>query len=67
MEAVALAFLVAAFVVGFLIAGKWCSNILLQLIVGAAMGIAIIGVLAFTALGVTFAGCLLVGATANFH
>ena len=59
MEVAALAILIAAFVGGFLIAGRWANNVVLQLVLGAVMGIAIIGVLGVTLLGVAFAGCLL--------
>jgi len=62
MEVAALAILVAAFVGGFLIAGRWANNVVLQLLLGAVMGIAIIAVLGMTLLGVAFAGCLLMGA-----
>jgi hypothetical protein len=64
MEAAALAVLIAAFVGGFLLASRWANNVVLQLILGAALGVAIIGVLAFTLLGVAFAGCLLMGSGA---
>ena len=59
MEVVALAILVAAFVGGFLLAGRWANNVVLQLVLGAALGVAIIAVLGVTLLGVAFAGCLL--------
>ena len=61
MEVAALAILIAAFVGGFLIAGRWANNVLLQLFLGAVMGVAIIAVLGMTLLGVAFAGCLLMG------
>jgi len=61
MEVAALAILIAAFVGGFLIAGRWAKNVVLQLVLGAVMGVAIIGILGMTLLGVAFAGCLLVG------
>lgn len=67
MEVAALAFLIAAFVVGFLIAGRWFNNVVLQLIVGAGMGIVIIGVLVFGFLGVMFAGCLVTGGAMDFR
>jgi hypothetical protein len=59
MEVAALAILIAAFVGGFLIAGRWANNVVLQLVLGAVMGVAIIAVLGMTLLGVAFAGCLL--------
>jgi len=67
MEIAALAFLIAAFVVGFLIAGRWFHNVFLQLLVGALMGMAIIGVLAAAFVGVAFAGCLFMAGGGNFH
>ena len=66
MEVAGLAFLIAAFVVGFLIAGRWFNNVVLQLIVGAAMGIALIAALVFGFLGIMFAGCLITGGTMDF-
>lgn len=59
MGVVTLAVLISVFVVGFLIAGRWFTNVWLQIIVGAAMGVALIAVLGITLLGVAFAGCLL--------
>ena len=59
MEIAALAILISAFVGGFLLAGRWVKHPALQVLVGIAMGVVIIGVLAFTALGVAFAGCLI--------
>lgn len=67
MEVVTLAILVAVFVVGFLIAGRWFTNVWLQIIVGAAMGVAIIAVLSFALLGVLFAGCLLTSGKMDFR
>ena len=66
MEVVTLAILIAAFVGGFLLAGRWANNVVLQLILGAALGVAIIAVLGMTLLGVAFAGCLLSGAKMDF-
>lgn len=66
MEVTALAFLVAAFVVGFLIAGRWVNNVVLQLVLGAVMGFMLIGILAFGFLGIMFAGCLLTGGKMDF-
>jgi hypothetical protein len=59
MEVVALAILISVFVVGFLIAGRWVQSVFAQLLLGVAVGIAIIGILACAAAGVAFAGCLL--------
>jgi hypothetical protein len=59
MEVAALAILIAAFVGGFLLAGRWANSVVLQLILGAALGVAIIAVVGITFLGVAFAGCLL--------
>ena len=68
MEVVGLAILIAVFVVGFLIAGRWFTNVWLQIIVGAAMGVGLVAVLAFAFLGVAFAGCLLMSnGKMNFH
>lgn len=67
MEVAGLAFLIAAFVVGFLIAGRWFTNVYLQLLVGALMGVAIVGILACAVLGILFAGCLLSSKPMNFH
>lgn len=66
MEVVGLAILISVFVVGFLIAGRWFTNVWLQIIVGAAMGIALVAALAFAFLGVMFAGCLLTGGKMDF-
>jgi hypothetical protein len=66
MEVVTLAVLISVFVVGFLIAGRWFTNVWMQIIVGAAMGVAIIAVLTFAFLGVMFAGCLLTGGKMDF-
>lgn len=59
MEVVGLAVLISIFVVGFLLAGRWFTNVWLQIIMGAVMGIALVAVLGITLLGVAFAGCLL--------
>lgn len=59
MEVIGLAIAISIFVVGFLIAGRWFTNVWLQIIVGAAMGVALVAVLGITLLGVAFAGCLL--------
>jgi len=67
MEVVGLAILISVFVVGFLLAGRWFTNVWVQIIVGAALGVALVAVLAFAALGVVFAGCLISGAKMNFH
>ena len=64
MEVAALAILIAAFVGGFLLAGRWAQTVVLQLILGVVLGVAIICALAFTLLGVAFAGCLLTGSGA---
>ena len=66
MEVVSLAVLIAAFVCGFLIAGRWFNNVVLQLIVGAAMGVALLAALSFALMGVLFAGCLLTGGKMDF-
>lgn len=67
MEIAALAILISAFVGGFLLAGRWVKHPAVQVIVGIAMGIIIIAVLAFTALGVAFAGCLILGPKLDFR
>jgi hypothetical protein len=66
-EVVALAVLISAFVGGFLIAGRWVNHPALQVLLGIVMGFVIVGALAVTALGVAFAGCLLMGASPNFR
>lgn len=58
MAIAALAFLVAAFVGGFLLAGRWFKSIPLQLLFGALLGVGIVIVICATFLGVAFAGCL---------
>lgn len=67
MEVAALAILISAFVGGFLLAGRWVKHPAVQVIVGIAMGIIIIAVLAFTALGVAFAGCLILNVKPDFR
>lgn len=67
MEVAALAVLISAFVVGFLIAGRWVKQPALQVLLGIVMGFVIVGALAATALGVAFAGCLILGGATSFH
>ena len=59
MGAIAAIILIGAFVVGFLIVGKWVDNIFAQLLLGALMGMAIMAGVACVLMGVAFAGCLL--------
>ncbi len=66
MEIVAL-LLIGAFVVGFLIAGKWVENVALQLLLGALMGVVIMVGAACVLFGIAFAGCLLTGGSMNMH
>jgi hypothetical protein len=67
MEIAALAILISAFVGGFLLAGRWVKHPALQILLGIVMGIVIIGALAVTALGVAFAGCLVMGSAVDFR
>jgi hypothetical protein len=67
MEVAALAILISAFVGGFLIAGRWVKHPALQVLLGIVMGCVIIGALAATALGVAFAGCLIMGSSGSFR
>ena len=50
--------LLGAFVVGFLIVGRWVDNVVAQLFLGTFMGVAIMVVVACLLMGVAFAGCL---------
>lgn len=67
MEVAALAVLISAFVGGFLLAGRWVKQPALQILLGIVMGVTIIGALAATALGIAFAGCLILGANPSFR
>jgi len=67
MEVAALAILISAFVGGFLLAGRWVKHPALQVVLGIVMGFVIIAVLAATALGVAFAGCLVLGGATSFR
>jgi len=67
MEVAALAILISALVGGFLLAGRWVKQPALQVLVGIVMGVAIIGALAATALGIAFAGCLIIGGAGGFR
>jgi hypothetical protein len=67
MEIAALAILISACVGGFLLAGRWVKHPALQVLLGIAMGWVIIAALAATALGVAFAGCLIMGASGSFR
>jgi hypothetical protein len=67
MDVAALAILISVFVGGFLLAGRWVNHPVLQILLGIVMGVVIIGALAVTALGVAFAGCLLLGAKMDFR
>lgn len=67
MEVIALAFLISAFVGGFLMAGRWFKTPGLQIVMGIVMGLVIIGALAATFLGIAFAGCLFFASTNSFH
>ena len=67
MAVTALAILISAFVGGFLLAGRWVNQPALQILLGIVMGVVIIGALAATALGVAFAGCLILGAKPDFR
>ena len=67
MEVAALAILISAFVGGFLLASRWVKHPALQILLGIVMGVVIIGALGATALGVAFAGCLILGSATSFR
>ena len=67
MDIAALAVLIAAFVGGFLLAGRWVKQPALQVLLGIVMGVVIIAALTATLLGIAFAGCLILGATPDFR
>jgi hypothetical protein len=67
MEVAAIAVLISVFVVGFLLAGRWVQHPALQILLGIVLGFVIVGAVGAVALGVAFAGCLLMGASSSFH
>jgi hypothetical protein len=66
MEVVTIAVLVAVFIGGFLLAGRWVKSIPLQLLLGAVLGVGIVVVLIVSFVGVALAGCLLLARQGGF-
>lgn len=66
MNIVAIAILVAIFIGGFLLAGRWVKSVPLQLLLGVVLGVGIVIVLIVSFLGIAFAGCVLLARTSGF-
>ena len=60
MGGIAALILIACFVAGFFVSGRWVENVVAQLLLGAVMGVAIVFALVSTLAGIAFAGCLVV-------